>query len=138
MPKQMSCFKEDDKTNKNSRLLSSYFNFIDSDYASEEFTYDDLIEWIEDEFGGSKNIKFIVAMLVKAWIKADYVVDNGDNTFTPIYFENDEQMFKYIDDEGLGKPDLDDEYIRDYGNRDMRFPKINDSFDEGKNSIKRK
>ena len=140
MPKQMTFFKEDDNTNKNSRLLGSYFNFIDSNYASEEFTYDDLIEWIENEFGGSKNIKFIVAMLVKAWIKADYVIDNRDNTFTPIYFEDDDQMFKFknIDDEELGRPDLDDEYLKDYGNKDVRFPRINDSFDEGKKLNKKK
>lgn len=144
MPKQMSCFKEGDSTNKNSRLLRSYFSFIDSNFSSDEFTYSDVTDWLNDtEDMTGKNVNFIVAMLVRAWIVSDFIVDNKDNTFTPIYFEDLNREFKFKDvdvddDEELGKPDLDDEHLKNYGNRDMRFPKINDSFDEGKKLNKKK
>lgn len=138
MPKKKKTLKE----SKNSKLLNSYLNFIDSNFSSNTFTYRNVVDWLNDsEDTAGKNVNFIVAMLVKSWILSEYIVDNGDGTFTPIYFEDDEEEYSFKDvdiedDERFGKPEFDDEYIRDYGNRDMRFPKINDSFDESKKVVK--
>ena len=130
------------------KVYNSYYNFIDFmelDEYSSNFTLDDVVKWMAIDSGATKGsdkykvVAYVAVAMAKTWRNLGLTKKIDDNEYEAIDFNYDlGDGDSYDESEWKGVKDVDDSYFRDYGMRDMSFPKINDNFDEGKKLNKKK
>lgn len=138
MPKRMKRTKKASEATKN-KVYNSYYNFIDFmelDEYSSNFTLDDVVKWMAIDSGATKGsdkykvVAYVAVAMAKTWRNLGLTKKIDDNEYEAIDFNYDlGDGDSYDESEWKGVKDVDDSYFRDYGMRDMSFPKIDDSYD---------
>lgn len=120
------------------KVYNSYYNFIDFkglDEYNPDFTLEDVVEWMIMDSGLEEGTDkydiavYVAVAMAKTWKNLGLTNKIGESDYEAIDFNYDfGDGDSFNDSEWKGVKDVDDSYLRDYGMRDMSFPKIDDSY----------